>query len=164
MVSDVRHGTKYRYDQGCRCDECRTAKTRSRRKMRDRARAVNSPAYQRELAAARALKDRYSGTCERCGGPTSGSNGRAAAPPVCAACAPGVYGPRYAAQLRGRGPTVARVLDFMGDGVEHRFMEIARGCGVSSDHVGQILIRLRRFGLVVRVRRGVYKKAEVADV
>lgn len=35
---------------------------------------------------ARIRRDRYRGTCEDCGGPTDGSNGRARAPSVCAKC------------------------------------------------------------------------------
>jgi len=34
----------------------------------------------------RERKKRYGGTCEKCGGPTDGSNGRAKAPKVCMAC------------------------------------------------------------------------------
>ncbi len=43
---------------------------------------LNDPGGQR----LRARKDRYRGRCERCGCATDGSNGRAAAPRLCAAC------------------------------------------------------------------------------
>jgi hypothetical protein len=35
---------------------------------------------------ARARKERYRGTCRRCGGPTTGGDGRAKAPTTCASC------------------------------------------------------------------------------
>jgi hypothetical protein len=84
----VRHGTAYCYDNGCRRPECRDAKRAKRRAARDRSRAANTPAYQRELAASRALKERYRGTCENCGGPTSGADGKGTAAKLCCHCAP----------------------------------------------------------------------------
>jgi hypothetical protein len=69
-------GSPYRYDQGCRCAECRELKRVKRKRARDRARAANSPSYQRALAASRALKERYRGTCEECGAATSWAGGR----------------------------------------------------------------------------------------
>lgn len=44
---------------------------------------VNDP----DGAKARARKDSYRGTCEGCGAPTDGSNGRARAPKRCLQCA-----------------------------------------------------------------------------
>lgn len=84
-----RHGTVYGYEQGCRCDKCRAAKTARRREQRDRARAANSSSYQRELATARRLKESYRGVCVDCGKPTSWGGG--SSPGVgpserCAAC------------------------------------------------------------------------------
>lgn len=72
----MNHGTAYRYNLGCRCDACRAASTAKRRRARAKARALRSPAYLRELAAARALKERYRGTCQDCGAPTSWSDSK----------------------------------------------------------------------------------------
>lgn len=83
-----RHGFKYGYDQGCRCDACREATRAKRKHWRDRARVDNSPAYQRELAASRVLKKRYGGHCQRCGAPTSHGNSRNPGPSQhCQSCA-----------------------------------------------------------------------------
>lgn len=71
-----RHGTVYHYDLGCRCDLCREAKRVLRKKQRDRARAEHRPSYLRELARSRALKERYRGTCQDCGAPTSWSDSK----------------------------------------------------------------------------------------
>jgi len=60
-------GSKHYYDRGCRCDECREAKRVARKKYRDRARAVRSPAYLKELATSREAKRRARGTCRECG-------------------------------------------------------------------------------------------------
>lgn len=82
----MRHGTCYRYDQGCHCAECAAAKTAHGREMRARRRERQAPSYQRELAAARALKETYRGTCRACGKPTTGCNGPGSAPELCQAC------------------------------------------------------------------------------
>jgi hypothetical protein len=150
----LKHGTKYRYDQGCHCDKCREAKMAARRTSRDRARALNSPAYQRELAASRALKERYRGQCERCGNPTSGCHGPGLAPTLCLSCS----ATKVAEARRGQGATVSRVLELL-DGRELRMIKIAAELGITTGHAGNALHRLLRYGLVERVSRGVYRRA-----
>jgi hypothetical protein len=154
-----KHGTAYGYDdKGCRCSACRTAKMQKRRMERAKARAENRPSYRRELAASRALKERYRGTCKLCGAPTTGCNGKDAAPDICVHCSPGYYGPRYAAARRGRGPVVERALALLD--TPHRFSEIRDELGITNGHTGQMLDRLLRYGLVERLDRGVYRRTE----
>jgi DNA-binding MarR family transcriptional regulator len=51
-----------------------------------------------------------------------------------------------------------RVLAFL-DGGERRYSEIRDHLGTTGVNTTNILIRLVRYGLIVRVRRGVYRKA-----
>ena len=73
-----KHGTAHWYNKGCRCDDCRAAGTKKGREARDRARAANSPSYQRELAVSREWKRRQQGHCQACGAMThySGRSGQ----------------------------------------------------------------------------------------
>lgn len=84
----LRHGTAYCYKHGCRRPECREAARVARKAIRDRSRAANSPGYQRELAASRALKEGYRGVCENCGAATTGCDGPGTARKLCKLCAP----------------------------------------------------------------------------
>lgn len=56
--SAARHGTSSRYDAGCRCDECRTAKTAHAKKWRDRRRASGNPVVSKRRM--------LSAVCEAC--------------------------------------------------------------------------------------------------
>lgn len=103
-----------------------------------------------------ARKESYRGTCSECGAWTFGGNGRAAAPSVCAACAPGVYGPVYAARKRGVGTVASRALVLLGRG-DMRAMDLAKALGITQIHVGVLMGRMLRYGLAVRVSRGVYR-------
>jgi len=49
-------------------------------------RAIDPEYHERQLKANAERKKRYQGTCQNCGGPTTGSNGRAAAPKLCIIC------------------------------------------------------------------------------
>jgi hypothetical protein len=114
-----------------------------------------------EREQARARKLRYGGRCEVCGGPTSGCNGRAKAPKVCAKCSPAFYAPRYSAARTGRGPVIAKVLAAIDTPL--RVTEIASAVGVSREHAQQVVLVLHGRGLAERVRRGVYvRKAGAA--
>lgn len=152
------HGTSYRYDQGCRCDECRKAKMLARRHERDKARAQGRPSYHRELAASRALKERYRGTCHLCGAATTGCFGPDKAPTVCGNCAPAHYGPQFAAARRGHGPQVSKALEFLAE--PRRYSELRDHLGVTGGNARVILHRLRGYGLIRRVSHGVYVREE----
>ncbi len=147
-------GNKYRYDQGCRCEECRHAKMSERRRARDRARAANSPAYQRELATSRRMKERYHGACERCGAATSYSGHGSTPSRYCAACAAIVYPPIHRARTLGKGPMIERLLNFLTE--PHRFTEIAEHLGISHGYISAMTNRHLKSGLIVRPKRGVY--------
>jgi len=151
-----RHGTTYGYDKGCRCNDCRETKLAKRRLQRDKARAARSPAYLRELATSRALKERYRGRCRYCGAATTGSDGPDAAPTVCIACAPAHYGPIYAAARRGHGPHGEKALAFLAR--PRRYSEIRDHLSVSNNQTDVLLNRLVRYGLIRRVSRGVYER------
>lgn len=71
-----RHGTSSTYKFGCRCDACREAQRIVRRRARGRMRAEQRPSYFRELATARAAKERQRGTCQDCGAATSWSDSK----------------------------------------------------------------------------------------
>jgi hypothetical protein len=148
----MKHGTKYSYDQGCRCDECRQATTIARRRFRDRARAQRSPAYLQELAQSREAKRRRHGRCRICGAETSyyGAPGL----PVgdrCRRCAAAEQG----LGRRGSGPVIQRALAYLVE--PHRFSEIRDHLGISRGHTSRLLIgQLLAYGFVERPRRGVY--------
>ena len=150
-------GSAYFYDRGCRCHRCRDEKRLKRRRSRDRARASNSPAYQRELAASRALKCSYRGTCERCGGATRYHGHGLRVASLCAKCSREDLA-ALAVAKRGHGPTVERVLAYVG-GSERRFSEVRDQFGMSNGHAANVLHRLVKFGFLVRPRRGLYRRA-----
>lgn len=152
-----RHGTRYAYERKrCRCAACREAKRVDGRRKRDRRRAENRPSYQRELAASRAVKETYRGTCKLCGAATTGCDGPGLAREICAACAPGHYGPIYAAARRGHGPTVDRLFVLF-NGVPVRYSEIRDALGITDGRTSGLLNRLVRYGLIVRIGRGLYQ-------
>lgn len=151
-MAGLRHGTAYHYDLGCRCNECGDAKRAKRRAARDKARAENRPSYQRELAASRALKENYRGTCENCGAATTGCNGPNSAPTLCLRCSAVEVGLRK----RGSGPTQQALLKFLRR--ERRFMEIVRELGIPREQMGMLLGRLMDYGLIERTRRGHYRR------
>jgi hypothetical protein len=147
-----RHGTPWGYDKGCRCEACSSAKLAKRRAARARARAANAPAYQRELAASRARKERYRGTCRNCGATTTGCDGPGSAPELCYRCAPAVNNQK----LRGKGPMQQRLLALLAEDGPLRFAEIRDRLGVSTNHASMFLTTNAKNGLIVRIRRGVY--------
>lgn len=109
-------------------------------------------------AAQRERRKRYQGTCERCGAPTDGSNGRDKAPRFCQTCAIAHYGPIFAVARRGRGPVVEQILAFTEE--PRRFVEIQNHVGISAGHAASTLNRLLRYGLIQRVSRGVYLRVK----
>jgi hypothetical protein len=147
-----RHGTSWGYDKGCRCEACSSAKLAKRRAARARARAANSPAYQRELAASRALKERYRGTCRNCGAATTGCDGPGSARELCYRCAPIVNNQK----LRGKGSRQQPLLTLLAEDGPLRYAEIRDRLGISTGHTSNLLTLSTQSGLIVRVRRGVY--------
>jgi len=132
-----------------------------RRAARARARAANSDSYRRDLAASRRAKENQRGTCERCGKQTSwqGGRGKPKSARLCSGCALIVYPSLYSDRQRGHGPTIARLLMLLQDGRERHRSELRDAMGVTDGHAANILSRLVRYGMVVRVRRGVYRRA-----
>jgi hypothetical protein len=149
----MRHGSKYCYNKGCRCARCREAQRVSRKAARDRARALNSPSYQRELAASRALKETYRGVCEGCGKPTTGCDGPGTARQLCLRCTAQARGLKQ----RGSGPLVAAALAYL-QGGDRRYKEIATHLGISNGYMSALADRMLKYGLVERPARGVYRK------
>lgn len=154
LVTLRRHGTTYGYDKGCRCDECRVSKMARRRRARALARAANRPSYQRELAAGRALKERYRGSCTVCGKPTTGSDGPGSAPTLCVLHA----AQRTGLARRGRGPTMARIVAYVGDETR-RYTEIVEGVCITKGMASNRLNRLVSYGILERTGRGLYRRA-----
>jgi hypothetical protein len=147
----MKHGTAYRYDLGCRCADCSAAKLAKRRAARARARAENRPSYQRELAASRARKARYRGTCAECGVATTGAGGPDSAPHLCHRCSVRAVG----ARLRGTGWLNSAILGQLAQG-ERSLRELAAVCP-NRPSLAPALARLQKYGLVERVARGVYR-------
>lgn len=155
----MKHGLASSYNGGCRCARCRAAKMTARRAYRERARAANTPAYQRELAAGRARKETYRGTCEECGAPTNGCNGPSKASRICATCAPSYYGPIQSARQRGNGPVVSEILTLLNE-KPTGLPEIVATVGITPVHASVAINRLLKYGLAERVSRGVYRATE----
>lgn len=105
----------------------------------------------------RARRDSYRGTCENCGAATDGSNGREAAPSLCCHCAPAV---NTTLALRGRGPVVTPALSFLAE--PHHMMDVCRHLKISPTHTSVMLNRLMHYGMIVRLRHGVYVRADAA--
>lgn len=150
-----RAGSKHFYDKGCRCDECRSAKLNYNRGQRARERAENRPSYVNELASARARKELYRGECRECGAPTTGCDGPGSARALCIGCSNRVKG----LAKRGTGPRSAVALRLLSR--PRTCGEIARQLDITPNHACVLLARLRQYGLVERVRRGVYQRVAV---
>lgn len=116
--------------------------------------ANTSPSYERELAANRARKRRYTGTCGNCGGVTrySGRRGQRVSS-ICAKCRDLVYD--FGASTRLKGPMQTRLVGFLSE--PRRFTAIRDHLGISSAHAGVTLNRAVKSGLILRVSRGLYR-------
>ena len=112
-----------------------------------------SPNYERDLAQARARKERYRGACEECDAPTTGCFGQGKTPRLCHTCSNVAKG----VAKRGSGPTTSALLGFLDDG-ERRRIEIRDHLGITGNYTGVILNRLLGYGLIVRVGRGRYRR------
>jgi putative AbiEi antitoxin of type IV toxin-antitoxin system len=116
-------------------------------------RYATAAAAERARIQARDAKRRRRGTCKECGAETR-YNGVSVNGPseYCVSCA----NHRSHAQFKGRGPIQLAVLGLLAHG-EARYSYIRNTLGLSSEHAAITLNRLVSYGLVERVRRGVYR-------
>lgn len=112
--------------------------------------------YENSARMSREAKARRQGKCERCGGPTRYDGIDVAR--ICSGCVPDVYWPRYRADFLGKGKVVEKLLAFVAE--PHTFTEIRLHLGITAGHTSSLLHRHLRTGLVVRLRRGVYQRAD----
>lgn len=116
------------------------------------ARYKTAAALDNSRRASRDAKRRRTGRCALCGTVTryGGTPGKPVSDHChrCAAAASGV-------SKRGTGSTNARVLERLEHGPA-TYTEIREMLGLPNDRVGPLFVRLVRYGLIVRVRRGVY--------
>jgi hypothetical protein len=136
-----------------------TREEKIREARRLRALGWTAPAIGRELGASDStIRNWYlGGACVDCGAPVDGSNRDKSL--VCSTCAPDHYGQARLQQRRPRGPVAAETLAFLT--TPRRFSEIRDHLGITSGHMGVTLNRLcNRYGLIRRVARGVYVRAD----
>lgn len=110
-----------------------------------------------DRAKDKARRATYAGVCEVCGAATDGSNGRGLAPTRCRD-----HNPAYEAQAsrRGNGWRQKELLALLDDGPK-RYMEISTAMGFARKTDAMVhLWRLMQYGLVVRVSRGLYARAD----
>lgn len=112
--------------------------------------------YKNSLRLSREAKRRRTGTCSECGGVTryNGRNGRAVSD-LCHTCSSRRQGD-YQRQFIGTGWRQRELFSLL-EGGERRFTELRDSLGVSSGYMAVMLNRQMKHGLVVRVRRGVYR-------
>lgn len=123
------------------------------RDWRRKGREEQSAAYLAELAANRANKERYRGTCRECGASTSGANGPGSASELCCRCSARAV----AKAKRGAGFRQRELLALLTEHGPMRYSAIGNAMGFPRPtDVGELLHRARKYGFVVRVSRGVY--------
>ncbi len=131
------HGTERMSRTGCACAACAQRRVVERQKNLER-------------------KLKYRGICLDCGGPTNGGDGPGSASDYCWHCSP-----KYHVRPRGEGAHHQKILGFLGTGPK-RFMEIrAFMHWEDSTATSPTLDRMMRYGLIKRVRRGVYALSDV---
>lgn len=108
------------------------------------------------LQQSRDAKVRRRGTCTRCGGETR-YNGKSVNGPsiLCSSCSKAVNGER----MIGKGPTVEKLLAYLD--APHTYTEIRLHLGITRGRAGVLLSRHVTTGLIVRLRRGVYQRADL---
>lgn len=117
---------------------------------------MSSPAsIENNRRLSREAKRRRTGTCVDCGTTTRYNGHGHSVSERCPRCANRVRG----IAKRGSGATQARVLEVLARGPA-RYVEICDQAGVPRHSMGQLLGRLRRNGLIVRLSRGVYQLPE----
>lgn len=120
------------------------------------------PAYaERNREASRAVKRRRSGTCELCGGTTRYNGHGQVVSTVCAVCA-GRRNGELGRAKRGSGARQQQVLALLAAQQTATSAQILAELGMKKQReMGWLLNHLVRYGLIVRVERGVYALAEV---
>jgi hypothetical protein len=112
--------------------------------------------YRKALVLSREAKRRRSGTCADCGEPTRYSGHGRSASARCIPCS----NRRSADKQRGTGWAADAVRAALADGRELHYMELVQALGRSNGYTASTVNRLLRHGIIVRVRRGVYRLAE----
>lgn len=120
---------------------------------------ARDPEYAERLRQqSRDAKRRRRGVCTRCGGETRYSGHGVSQ--VCATCNGELSAQRQHAKI-GTGPMHTQVLAYLRQ--ERSYSEIARHFGKSKGWTSGMLHRWRQYGLIVRVRRGVYIAASAKE-
>jgi hypothetical protein len=109
--------------------------------------------YENSLRASREAKRRRIGICKDCGAETRYNGHRGSTSEFCVDCA----AKRIGEKLRGTGSLNRRIIDYLAE--ERRYMDICRRFDRTTPQMASQLNRLVRYGLIVRIRRGVYKAA-----
>lgn len=118
--------------------------------------------YETALRLSREAKRRRRGVCERCGAETRYGglmrHGRTGVSRFCVPCGRDVTRERMVL-TRGTGTRGQQVLSLLAER-PYRFLELAQEIGVTKNCMGQLLHRLRAYGLVERPERGLYVLTE----
>ena len=119
------------------------------------ARRWTRPGYaDHSRAVSREAKRRRRGVCEVCGAETRYNGHRGIGVSAqCIRCQARERG----RERRGHSPIAERAVAFLA--TPHHFAEIADHLGISKGYVSELLDRLRRYGLIERIARGVYVAA-----
>jgi hypothetical protein len=108
-------------------------------------------------AGERERRLRYRGTCEDCGAPTDGSNGKARAPTRCHRCTMVLVN----ALRRGTGRQLLNAFDAFPPGAEFRYRELRARLALTAGATSMLLYGkpygLIAQGFVERKHRGVYR-------
>jgi hypothetical protein len=104
--------------------------------------------------ASNEAKRRRTGVCVDCGATTRYAGGTRgfAVSPRCQSCA----NKRAGLRLRGTGPRGQQLLGLLATGPQS-FTQICLALGITANNASQLLNRMRRYGLIVRPSRGVYR-------
>lgn len=95
-------------------------------------------------------KQRRTGRCRKCGATTRYAGHGMDVSPTCVACANADIG----LARRGSGPIGREAVALLA--TAHRYSEICRQLDIAPGYANVLLARLRSYGLIVRLSRGVY--------
>lgn len=121
---------------------------------------IVDPAYnEMSRRLSREAQKRRRGVCKSCGGETL-YNGHAASgvSSYCASCNADLARERGRG-LRGTGPQAQRLFALLDRKGPLRYMQIVNALGWTEGFTGAHLARLRSYGLIVRLSRGVYGRS-----
>lgn len=119
---------------------------------------MTETALDKQRRWSRDAKRKRTGTCRRCGGVTryGGKTGRAVAS-VCATCLPDVNRER-GLERRGTVGKTAAILDYLSE--PRTYSDVRDEFGMADGYASSMLDRLRKYGLIRRISRGVYQRVE----